>query len=143
MLLAMLPEQDSDEPYNIILREKDDTAAGSNVTFLSSRLRFTKNESGQDVCLVDAGGQEVGVMMGWERGIMEETVKRLCEDHENAQHLKILNVGFGLGIVGRFLPRARRSLIGQPQRSTASSKRWIRPQPCTLSSRLILMYCSI
>lgn len=143
MLLAMLPDQDSDDSSNIILREMDDTAAGSNATFLSSRLRFTKDNLGQDVCFVDAGGQDVGVMMGWERGIMEDTVKKLCEGHENAQHLKILNVGFGLGIVGRFLARARRSLTGQPQRSTASSKRWIHLQPCTLSSRPILMYCSI
>lgn len=132
MLLAMLSGQDNDDPSNIILQEKDDTAAGSNTTFLSSNLRFTKDESGQDVCFVDAGDQQVGVMMGWEREIMEETVKRLCQDHENAQHLKVLNVGFGLGIVGRFLARAKHSLIGKLQRSTASSKPWILLRPCTL-----------
>ena len=132
MLLAMLSSQDSDDPSNIILQEKDDTAAGSNTAFLSSKLRFTKDESGQDICLVDAGDQQVGVMMGWERGIMEETVKRLCEGHKNVQHLKVLNVGFGLGIVGRFLARARHSLIGKLQRSTVSSKPWILLRPCTL-----------
>lgn len=31
---------------------------------------------------------------------MQETVKSLCNDHENLRHgLKVLNVGFGLGIV--------------------------------------------
>ncbi|KAF8630643.1 hypothetical protein AX15_002794 [Amanita polypyramis BW_CC] len=100
MLLALLPGQDlATESSNFILREKDDTAAGSSAAFLSSRLRFTKDDTGQDICFVDAGGQEVGVMMGWEKKIMEETVRKLCQDHENAQHLKVLNVGFGLGII--------------------------------------------
>ena len=43
--------------------------------------------------------EEVGVMMGWEQGIMEETVRRLVQDHPNSENLTILNVGFGLGIV--------------------------------------------
>lgn len=31
---------------------------------------------------------------------MKETVEKLCDDHENlASGLKVLNVGFGLGIV--------------------------------------------
>ncbi|KAF8345874.1 hypothetical protein F5887DRAFT_963913 [Amanita rubescens] len=81
MLLAMLSGSGQRRS------KKDDTAAGSNTTFLSSNLRFTKDESGQDICSVDAGDQQVGVMMGWERGIMEET------------HLRVLNVGFGLGII--------------------------------------------
>lgn len=52
------------------------------------------------MCTVKVGdGEEVGVMMGWEEGIMKETVRRLAEDHPNAEHLTILNVGFGLGIV--------------------------------------------
>ena len=118
----MLSNQDIVDSSNIVLQEKDDTAAGSNTAFLSSRLRFTKDEMGQDVCFVDAGGQEVGVMMGWERKIMEETVQKLCQNHENTQHLKILNVGFGLGIVGRFLAQVKWSLMGEPQRSMASSK---------------------
>ncbi|KAK2463240.1 hypothetical protein APHAL10511_004895 [Amanita phalloides] len=99
LLLAMLSDWDNDEPSNIILQETDDTAAGSSAAFLSSRLRFTTDDAGQDICSVDAGGQEVGVMMGWERKIMEETVKKLCQDHENSRHLKILNIGFGLGII--------------------------------------------
>lgn len=104
MLLAILSNDDSTEsdPATLVLRAKDDTAAGSSTAFLSSNLRFTKDVHGQDVCYVDAGGQEVGVMMGWEKKIMQETVQRLCRDHQNARHLKVLNVGFGLGIVGRF-----------------------------------------
>lgn len=45
------------------------------------------------------GDDEIGVMMGWERGIMKKTVDKLCEGHKNVGNLKILNVGFGLGIV--------------------------------------------
>lgn len=39
---------------------------------MSSRLRFTTDEHGQEVCLVKVNEkEEVGVMMGWERGISE------------------------------------------------------------------------
>lgn len=50
--------------------------------------------------MLKVGEEEVGVMMGWEQGIMEQTVQKLCENHENVSELKVLNVGFGLGIVG-------------------------------------------
>lgn len=49
--------------------------------------------------MVTVGEEEVGVMMGWEKGIMEETVHKLCHNHQQSQELKVLNVGFGLGIV--------------------------------------------
>jgi len=48
---------------------------------------------------VKAGEDEIGVMMGWEQDIMQETVNSLCEGHESADSLKILNIGFGLGII--------------------------------------------
>jgi protein arginine N-methyltransferase 2 len=38
-------------------------------------------------------------MMGWERIIMRRTVEALCHDHPSASSLRVLNVGFGLGIV--------------------------------------------
>lgn len=44
-----------------------------------------------------------GVMMGWETGIMNKTATLLCEDHPNAAHLRVLNVGHGLGIVDELL----------------------------------------
>lgn len=49
--------------------------------------------------MVHVGGEDVGVMMGWETDIMRETVQKMCNPHPNASHLKVLNVGFGLGIV--------------------------------------------
>jgi protein arginine N-methyltransferase 2 len=49
--------------------------------------------------MLEVDGEEVGVMMGWERNIMQATVQKLCENHPKASALKILNVGFGLGIV--------------------------------------------
>jgi protein arginine N-methyltransferase 2 len=92
--------ESSETPTSLILHSVDDSAAGSTDTFLSSHLIFKKDERGQDICLVQAGDSEVGVMMGWETQIMEETAKELCETHENLQAgLKVLNVGFGLGII--------------------------------------------
>ena len=56
----------------------------------------------QHICVLDVDGEEIGVMMGWEENIMRETVQKLCLDHPQASGLKILNIGFGLGIVGPF-----------------------------------------
>ena len=53
----------------LILKEEDDTALGSTDKFLSSRLRYMSDELGQDICLLQSGDTEIGVMMGWERGI--------------------------------------------------------------------------
>jgi len=66
---------------------------------LKSKLKYTTDGRGQKICLLDVDGEEVGVMMGWEEGIMRKTVKKLCGDHPNSSDLKVLNVGFGLGIV--------------------------------------------
>jgi len=58
-------------PASIILRAQDDTATGSTEKFLSSKLRYTRDEHGQEICLLREGKKEVGVMMGWERDISE------------------------------------------------------------------------
>jgi protein arginine N-methyltransferase 2 len=52
--------------------------------------------------MVEVNGDEVGVMMGWEEVIMRETVDRLCHGHPNFSNLKVLNIGFGLGLVRCF-----------------------------------------
>jgi protein arginine N-methyltransferase 2 len=69
--------------------------------------------------MVDVGNEEIGVMMGWETPISErslpmhqrwtrvlwfpsvqETADKLCRDHPNlTRGLRVLNIGFGLGIV--------------------------------------------
>ena len=55
---------------SLVLKASDDTAAGSTDNFLSSRLRYTRDDHGQEICLVNVGeGEDVGVMMGWERDI--------------------------------------------------------------------------
>lgn len=56
---------------SIILRAQDDTATGSTEKFLSSKLLYTLDEGGQEICLLREGNKEVGVMMGWERDISE------------------------------------------------------------------------
>ncbi|KAH9858826.1 hypothetical protein C2E23DRAFT_800271 [Lenzites betulinus] len=103
LLLTLLAKREpaATSPLSLILKATDTTPAGSTDAFLASRLEYTIDEHGQEICLVKVADQEeVGVMMGWERDIMQETVRRLCSDHENLDDgLKVLNVGFGLGII--------------------------------------------
>ena len=73
----------SEDEENVVLRAQDDTAAGSNAAFLKSNLVFKSDEHGQEVCLVKAGDEEVGVMMGWETEISSFVQPRLtatCAD---------------------------------------------------------------
>jgi len=95
------------------------STASDNATFLASRLTFTHDSRGQPIAL-DAEGN--GVMMGWESGIMHQTARRMCEpawgdrrerssdelqkDEEgDREPLRVMNVGFGLGIVRPLLSR--------------------------------------
>lgn len=74
--------------------------ANSNLAFLSSRLRFFTDEKGKERCLDEDDNM---VMAGWETEIMRCTAKSLCESHENGDTgLRILNIGYGLGIVDDF-----------------------------------------
>lgn len=74
LLLTLLSSR-SQIPSSIFLKAEDDTAMGSTEAFLSSRLKYTRDEQGQEICLLDAGhGQEVGVMMGWERDLSDHTI---------------------------------------------------------------------
>ncbi|KAJ7497342.1 arginine methyl transferase [Mycena latifolia] len=102
LVLSLISSRTPSESHSssaIILQSSDDTAAASTEAFLSSKLRFTVDEHGQDVCMLDVeGGDEIGVMMGWETGIMQETVAKLSPNREPTG-LKILNIGFGLGII--------------------------------------------
>jgi len=83
--------------------DEDDTALSSTDKFLSSRLRYTTDAHAQEICLLQSGDTEIGVMMGWERGIMQETVRRMGDGHPNVQTgLRVLNVGFGLGIIDSY-----------------------------------------
>lgn len=71
MLLTLLSTKSSlnDTESTMILKSEDDTAAGSSDEYLSSKLTFKTDEYGQDICVVNAGEDEVGVMMGWEKEI--------------------------------------------------------------------------
>ncbi|KAG8795840.1 Arginine N-methyltransferase 2 [Ceratobasidium sp. 428] len=82
------------------LRAEDNTAAGSTSVFLDSKLLYRTDKNGQEIVVVRAGDEEVGVMMGWERPIMEATVRALCLRSESEKPGPIvLNIGFGLGII--------------------------------------------
>jgi len=82
----------------LLLHATDETASGSSDAFLKSKLKY-KVVHNQHICVLDVDGEEIGVMMGWEKDIMHETVQKLCLDHPKASGLKVLNVGFGLGII--------------------------------------------
>jgi protein arginine N-methyltransferase 2 len=84
---------------NLILREPDHTAAGSTENFLSSKLHYTKDETGQDICFIEVDDEKIGVMMGWETPIMMETVQSIYDSLPERDNFRVLNVGFGLGIV--------------------------------------------
>ncbi|KAJ7579094.1 arginine methyl transferase [Mycena floridula] len=100
MLLALLSGRPlAQSPASLVLHAQDDTAAASTDVFLASKLKFVRDGHGQDICMLQVGDEEVGVMMGWEREIMEETVKLLTREHPESRQLKVLNVGFGLGII--------------------------------------------
>ena len=69
-LLHLLASRDVHPVNGITLQATDATAAGSLEEFLRTKLRYTRDEQGQDICLANLGGdEEVGVMMGWERNI--------------------------------------------------------------------------
>lgn len=131
------------------------STASDNATFLSSRLHFTTDSRGQAVAL-DAEGN--GVMMNWEDGIMRRTVEAFAreggwesrkgrqrgelvkeEDEGAREPLKVLNVGFGLGIASRCPPPPhpgvrRLTRADSAHRSTPTSSP-TRPRPTSSSSR--------
>ncbi|KAK4055945.1 Arginine N-methyltransferase 2 [Microbotryomycetes sp. JL221] len=86
------------------------TTATDNETFLHSKLKFVKDQSGQEVAIDEQG---VGVMMGWERPIMQQTADLLCQSHASRKgknraqldehEFNVINVGFGLGIIDECL----------------------------------------
>ncbi|KAF8918994.1 hypothetical protein CPB85DRAFT_1373636 [Mucidula mucida] len=65
---------------------------GSTDVYLTSKLTFKSDEHGQEICVVNAGDdEEVGTHHG---GNGQST----CPD-TNADGLRVLNVGFGLGMI--------------------------------------------
>lgn len=113
------------QPDALVLRSEEQTAAGSTDEFLKTRLKYSKDERGQEICLASLGdGEEVGVMMGWEQEIsrffflsvyltvdgrsqVQKTVELLYEPFKvQSVGVKVLNIGSGLGIVCRFFGTA-------------------------------------
>ncbi|KIK27751.1 hypothetical protein PISMIDRAFT_8136 [Pisolithus microcarpus 441] len=109
LLLAVLSSRSSivQSPLTLVIDGEDNTAAASNDAFLASRLQYTTDANGQEICLLKLKDDtEIGVMMGWEREIMCKTVDELCSNHPRLKEgLRVLNVGFGLGIIDSLLQR--------------------------------------
>ncbi|KAF8444538.1 arginine methyl transferase [Boletus edulis BED1] len=103
LLLTLVSSKSAlvEAPSSLIICQDDESALGSTDAFLASCLQYTKDASGQEICLLKLeDGEQVGVMMGWERDIMRKTVDELCSSHPKLDTgLRVLNVGFGLGII--------------------------------------------
>jgi len=117
------PEKEEEEEDSKMIEEPNQkpSTASSLSHYLSQPLTYVKDSSGQDVCLDSEGN---GVMMGWEREIMRETVEKMLgeswgdrkgkkrevlkeEEEGERTSLTVVNVGFGLGIVSSFATRNR------------------------------------
>lgn len=75
LLLTLISSKSSvmEAPSSLVIRTDDASAAGSTDAFLASRLQYTKDAKGQEICLLKfEDGGEVGVMMGWEREISKQ-----------------------------------------------------------------------
>lgn len=73
-------DRQSKIPLNVFSVE-DNTPAGSTEEFLKYKLRYSTDDSGREIVVVDAGSEEVDVMTGWERPIeivVEASVRALC-----------------------------------------------------------------
>ncbi|KAA1473886.1 arginine methyl transferase [Dentipellis sp. KUC8613] len=106
LLLQLLSSKDA-VAETMLLQTTDASAFGSTDAFISSDLKYTTDEHGQEICLLTTEQGDVGVMMGWERGIMRETVQKLkFNTSPENNETKVLNIGFGLGIIDTFLQEA-------------------------------------
>lgn len=75
LLLTLVSSKSSliEAPSSLVIRQDDTSAVGSTDAFLASRLQYTKDANGQDICLLKLeNGEQVGVMMGWEREISKQ-----------------------------------------------------------------------
>ena len=115
-------EEEEEEDSKVIEEPNQKPSTASSLShYLSQPLTYVKDSSGQDVCLDSEGN---GVMMGWEREIMRETVEKMLgqgwgdrkgkkrevmveEEEGERTSLTVVNVGFGLGIVSSFATRNR------------------------------------
>lgn len=80
----------------ITLKTDSKELNSSNQDFLKSKLKFIKDDQGRDRCLDQ---DENMVMASWEKDIMKKTSDLLFEGLGEEKELRVLNVGFGLGIV--------------------------------------------
>lgn len=95
---------------------KEVSTASDNKAFLKSRLRYEKDENGEERCIDEEGN---GVMMGWELPIMQETARLLAQGRDSTDdesEFTVLNVGFGLGLVDEELQKYKptRHVIIEP-----------------------------
>jgi protein arginine N-methyltransferase 2 len=74
-----------------------------NSTYLSSQIQYSEDGTR----LIQASEYYDAVMMEWERPLMKAHVQALCD---NTVGLRILNIGFGLGIIDNYFQECLPSL---------------------------------
>lgn len=75
LLLAVVSSKSSlaETPSSLVISQDDTSAVASTDAFLASRLQYTIDAKGQEICLLRLeDGEQVGVMMGWEREISKQ-----------------------------------------------------------------------
>lgn len=61
LLLNLLSSRSLSEDDSILaLKAEDSTGAGDTAAFLASKLTFKQDHYGQDICVVQAGADEIG-----------------------------------------------------------------------------------
>lgn len=115
-IISKKPKLTHEDPSISQDPSKEVSTSSDNKAFLRSRLRYEKDENGEERCIDEEGN---GVMMGWELPIMTETARLLAQArgiNDTDSEFAVLNVGFGLGLVDAELQRYKptRHVIIEP-----------------------------
>lgn len=97
LLLSMLGQRIV-EDGTLVQEDNDEEKVVSNKGYLERKLEFTQDKDGGER-LIDS--DQNGVMMGWEDPLMRLHASVITKG--NSPGLRVLNVGFGLGLVDTYL----------------------------------------
>ncbi|GAA5991386.1 hypothetical protein JCM5350_007196 [Sporobolomyces pararoseus] len=114
-----IEEEEQEQEQDTEMKQEEEiklSTASSLTQYLSQPLTYVTDSNNQPICLDSEGN---GVMMGWEKPIMFQTVEhqlskgwsdrkgksrsQLLQEEEGDRYpLRVMNVGFGLGIIDSF-----------------------------------------
>ncbi|KAA8495130.1 Protein arginine N-methyltransferase 2 [Porphyridium purpureum] len=104
LLNMMMEDAEPAEDERDGMEEQDDPSispqAVVNADYLAQKLAFETAASGQEQLV---SSERDGVMMGWEKPLMEMHAAVICKNTDSNGERHVLNVGFGLGLVDGFI----------------------------------------